>query len=169
MRPLRTFTIEPSLPAELAPLLELAHNLWWCWNGDALDLFRRLDPESWETSYHNPVAMLGRMDQHRLMQVAADPKHSVQTRKQAIFSAGQAGVSTADLIALYPRLNERELKEQLIWVLSEKRDPAAGTRLMEIAKSDPDRELRRKAIFWLGQSNDPRVKDFLLEIINGPR
>jgi HEAT repeat protein len=113
--------------------------------------------------------MRGQGNDQWLMQVAADPKHSVQTRKQAIFSAGQAGVSTADLIALYPRLNERELKEQLIWVLSEKRDPAAGTRLMEIAKSDPDRELRRKAIFWLGQSNDPRVKDFLLEIINGPR
>ena len=113
--------------------------------------------------------MRGQGNDQWLMQVAADSKHSVQTRKQAIFSAGQAGVATADLVALYPRLTERELKEQLIWVLSEKRDPAASTRLMEIAKSDPDRELRRKALFWLGQSNDPRVKDFLLEIINGPR
>jgi TolA-binding protein len=113
--------------------------------------------------------MRGQGNDEWLMQVAASSKHSVETRKQAIFSAGQAGVSTADLIALYPRLDERELKEQLIWVLSEKRDEAAFTRLMQIAKSDPDRELRKKAIFWLGQSNDPRVKDFLLEIINGPR
>ena len=113
--------------------------------------------------------MRGQGNDEWLMQVAADSKHSVETRKQAIFSAGQAGVSTAELVALYPRLNERELKEQLIWVLSEKRDEAAFTRLMQIAKSDPDRELRKKAIFWLGQSNDPRVKDFLLEIINGPR
>ena len=80
-----------------------------------------------------------------------------------------AGVSTAELIALYPRLTDRELKEQLIWVLSQKRDSDAITRLIEIAKKDPDREARKKAIFWLGQSNDPRVKDFLLEIINGPR
>jgi len=72
MRPLRTFTIEPSLPQELAPLLELAHNLWWCWNGDALDLFRRLDPKGWEECYHNPVAMLGKMDQQRLTQIAND-------------------------------------------------------------------------------------------------
>jgi len=113
--------------------------------------------------------MRGEGNDQWLMQVAADPKHSVETRKQAIFSAGQAGVSTADLIALYGKVNEREIKEQLIWVLSEKRDEAAFTRLMQIAKSDPDRELRKKAIFWLGQSNDPRVKDFLLEIINGPR
>jgi TolA-binding protein len=104
-----------------------------------------------------------------LMEVAANPKHSVETRKKAIFSAGQAGVTTADLVALYPKLTDPELKGQLIWVLSEKRDAAAFDRLMQIAKTDPDREMRKKAIFWLGQSNDPRVKDFLLEIINGPR
>ena len=80
-----------------------------------------------------------------------------------IFGAGQAGVTTADLAALYPKVTDRELKGQLIWVMSEKRDPAAFDRLMQIAKSDPDREMRKKAIFWLGQSNDPRVKDFLLE------
>ena len=43
MRPLRTFTIEPALPDTLLPLKELAYNLWWCWHGDAQDLFRRLD------------------------------------------------------------------------------------------------------------------------------
>ena len=113
--------------------------------------------------------MRGQGNDQWLMQVATDSKHSVETRKQAIFSAGQAGVSTAELIALYPRVTEREIKEQLIWVMSQKRDDDAITRLMDIARRDPDRELRKKAIFWLGQSNDPRVQDFLLEIINGPR
>ena len=48
--------------------------------------------------------------------------------------------------------------------------PALGAQNgASIARRDPDRELRKKAIFWLGQSNDPRVRDFLLEIINGPR
>jgi hypothetical protein len=113
--------------------------------------------------------MRGEGNDQWLMQVAANPKHSIETRKQAIFSAGQAGVSTAELSALYGRVTDREIKEQLIWVLSQKRDEAAFTRLMQIAKSDADPELRKKAIFWLGQTNDPRVKDFLLEIINGPR
>lgn len=113
--------------------------------------------------------MRGEGNDEWLLQVATNPKHSVETRKQALFSAGQAGVSTAALSALYPRLADRELKEHLIFVLSQKHDADAVTRMMEIAKSDPDRELRKKAIFWLGQSNDPRVKDFLLEIINGPR
>ena len=72
MRPLRTFTVEPSLPDVLMPLLEIAHNLWWSWHGDAQDLFRRLDPQAWEDCYHNPVAMLGRIDQARLTEMAKD-------------------------------------------------------------------------------------------------
>ncbi|MFP4356555.1 MAG: alpha-glucan family phosphorylase [Phycisphaerae bacterium] len=72
MRPLRTFTIEPALPEALEPLLEIARNLWWCWHGEALNLFRRLDADLWEECYHNPVAMLGRIDQGRLNAVAAD-------------------------------------------------------------------------------------------------
>ena len=72
MRPLRTFTIEPSVPEQLGPLQELAYNLWWCWHGEALDLFRRLDPKGWEDTGHNPVAVLGRISQDRLLEVAAD-------------------------------------------------------------------------------------------------
>ncbi len=72
MRPLRTFTIEPSLPDELAGLLDVAHNLRWSWNGDAQALFRRLDPQAWEQYYHNPVIMLGRVSQDRLTALAGD-------------------------------------------------------------------------------------------------
>ena len=72
MRPLRTFTIEPSLPEKLSPLLEIAYNLRWCWQGDAQQLFRRLDPDGWERHYHNPVGMLGDIAQERLAAMAAD-------------------------------------------------------------------------------------------------
>jgi len=72
MRPLRTYTVEPSLPEELLPLLEIAHNLRWSWRGAAQELFRRLDPDAWEQFYHNPVAMLGRVNQDRFAQMARD-------------------------------------------------------------------------------------------------
>jgi len=113
--------------------------------------------------------MQGEGNDRWLMEVASDPKYSVPIRKQAIFSAGQTGVSTTELSALYAKLTDRQLKEQLIWVISEKGDSTAVDRLMSIAKTDPDRELRKKAIFWLGQmgDRDPRVKQFLIDIING--
>ena len=72
MRPLRTFTVKPNLPDALLPLVEIANNLWWSWNGSAQDLFRRLDPMAWARCNHNPVAVLGAVPQSRLVKVAGD-------------------------------------------------------------------------------------------------
>lgn len=72
MRPSHTFRVIPSLPAKLERLLELAHNLWWAWNHEAIELFRRLDRDLWEATGHNPVLMLGTIRQERLEQVAED-------------------------------------------------------------------------------------------------
>jgi starch phosphorylase len=72
MRPSHTFQVIPSLPEKLEKLRVLAHNLWWCWNHEAIELFRRLDRDGWESSGHNPVLMLGTVRQERLEQVAED-------------------------------------------------------------------------------------------------
>jgi len=67
-----TYNVEPRLPERLAPLLEIAYNLWWTWSHDAIMLFRRIDRELWETTYHNPVLMLGRISQQKLEELAED-------------------------------------------------------------------------------------------------
>jgi len=72
LRPYTTFKIVPSLPTRLAPLRELATNLWWTWNLDAVDLFRRLDRDLWDTMLHNPVRMLGSIRQERLVEADQD-------------------------------------------------------------------------------------------------
>jgi starch phosphorylase len=72
MKPIRTFTIVPRLPVQLSRLRELAYNLNWAWNHDTIELFRRLDSDLWEASGHNPVRMLGRIEQPRLEEAAAD-------------------------------------------------------------------------------------------------
>ena len=138
------------------------------------DLFARLstsksdkDDEVAQKILFSLSQMRGEGNDRWLMDVAADPKYSADVRKQAIFSAGQAGVSSADLIALYDKVRDNEVKAQLIWVLSSKNETAATDKLIGIAKRDPDVQMRKKAIFWLGQSHDPRVKQLLLDIING--
>ncbi len=72
MKPLRQFAIIPSLPIELEPLRELALNLWWTWDYEAIRLFRHLDTDLWEKTYHNPVHMLGIIPQERLDALARD-------------------------------------------------------------------------------------------------
>src|ERR1700759_3788591 len=69
---IRTFQVFPDVPESLNPLLELAKNLWWVWNPDAVELFRGLDRKLWEQVYHNPVKMLGSIAQEKLAEAAAD-------------------------------------------------------------------------------------------------
>ena len=72
MQPIRTFNVSPSIPASLEPLRLLAYNLYWDWNTEIKELFKRLDRDLWEATRHNPVAMLARVSQARLQEVAAD-------------------------------------------------------------------------------------------------
>ncbi len=71
-QPIHTFTVTPSLPASLERLRDLAYNLRWAWNHDAIELFRRLDSDLWESTGHNPVLMLGTIDQAQLEAAATD-------------------------------------------------------------------------------------------------
>ena len=72
IKPAHTFTIIPKLPPSLERLRDLAYNLRWSWNHDTIGLFRRLDSDLWEGSGHNPVRMLGIIDQKRLEEAAAN-------------------------------------------------------------------------------------------------
>ncbi|MDD3827013.1 MAG: alpha-glucan family phosphorylase [Anaerolineae bacterium] len=72
MRPSHTFRVVPCLPPRLERLRELAHNLWWTWNHEAIELFQRLEPDLWQSTGHNPVLMLGTIRQERLEQIVDD-------------------------------------------------------------------------------------------------
>lgn len=72
MRPVRTFKVRPALPEPLARLRNIAYNLRWAWDHESIELFRRLDSDLWEATGHNPVRMLGFIDQARLNSAASD-------------------------------------------------------------------------------------------------
>ena len=71
MKPIRTFMVAPFLPPPLERQRALVYNLRWAWNHDAIELFR-WDNDLWEQSGHNPVLMLGTIEQATLEAAAAD-------------------------------------------------------------------------------------------------
>jgi HEAT repeat protein len=101
-----------------------------------------------------------------IMSIALNESEDIEMRKQALFWAGQQGGSITDLVALYAKMTNPEMKEQLIFVYSQRNEKPAVDKLVDIARSDPDREMRKKALFWLSQSNDPRVAEILQQIID---
>ncbi|AQT68632.1 Maltodextrin phosphorylase [Anaerohalosphaera lusitana] len=70
MQKVRTFTVTPSLPEPLKGLKDIAMNLFWTWNPEFAELFRRIDYNLWKQSGHNPVKMLGTVSQARLEDLA---------------------------------------------------------------------------------------------------
>jgi HEAT repeat protein len=102
-----------------------------------------------------------------LLDRAKDRTLNIDLRKSALFWAGQGGAPAKDLGEIYDNAgDDTDLREQVIFTLSQRRDQPALDKLLDIARKEPDRELRRQAIFWLSQSRDPRVAKLLEEIID---
>ncbi len=72
MNKLQIFDVAPAIPEKLVFLETLAHNLWWSWNYDAIELFRRIDRELWKQTGHNPVLFLQRIPQTNLNELISD-------------------------------------------------------------------------------------------------
>ncbi len=95
IRPLKEFLVRPALPEPLKRIAELAPNLVWSWDHPLRSLFRRLDPAEWKESNHNPVVMLGRVQQSTLERAAADPRYlALYRRAMESFDAYMAGALT---------------------------------------------------------------------------
>ena len=131
-------------------------------------LYGKLESDDLKEKVIFSLSQMGGADNYRwMMDIALNQNENIEIRKKALFWAGQGrSVDVADLVRLYDSMKDREMREQLIFVYSQRRDAAALDKLFDIGKNDPDRELRKKAIFWIGQSRDPRAAQFLQELIN---
>jgi hypothetical protein len=92
-----------------------------------------------------------------LRDLVNDEKAPVELRKDGIFWLGQmSGRSTETvtlLSGLYGTIRQDELKDQILFAMSQQRSPAAAAFLRRVAGDDAEQmERRESAIFWFGQS-----------------
>ena len=71
MRPVRRFEVRPTIPEALAALPELAINLHWAWDRDAMRLFERIWP-GWTADDAHPAHMVRTTSSERLAALAED-------------------------------------------------------------------------------------------------
>lgn len=60
------------LPKSLNRLGELAYNLWWTWEKDCQRMYREIDFDLWEKTYHNPVKFLRQVERTRINEMQYD-------------------------------------------------------------------------------------------------
>jgi hypothetical protein len=88
----------------------------------------------------------------RLLALAASDEVPMETRRQAVFWAGQDGAPLADLKRVYAGAPE-PVRHHLLFVFSQRDDPEAARELLRVARSqDEPRKLRKQAVFWLGEA-----------------
>lgn len=68
----KKMVIHSDLPERLKNLDAIANNLWWCWNYDAIEMFKYIDPELWKKCEKNPIALLKVVSNKRLAELEKD-------------------------------------------------------------------------------------------------
>ncbi len=64
--------VESPLMASKHPLKEIAFNLWWSWNTDAVELFESIHPKRWRQVEYNPVRLLESLSLDEIEKLLAD-------------------------------------------------------------------------------------------------
>jgi tetratricopeptide (TPR) repeat protein len=125
------------------------------------------DPEVRDQILFALSQMPGAVDGDWLLGIFSDPNQDEEVRQMALFMAGQTGkVDMAVLGRMYDTADSREMKEQILFTMTQVDSEAAFDKMLQIARTEQDPELRQHAVFWIGQSGDPRAQEVLLEILD---
>ena len=90
----------------------------------------------------------------------------LEVRTAALSRVASSKMPIADAVKLYGTVADRQMREQLINVYAQRREPEATDKLLDIVKNDTDYNLRSRAINALTRKNDPRANKLLLEVID---
>jgi len=88
--------------------LALAHNLWWCWHPEVINLFRELDPIRWRQLDHNPITLLKEFTPERLDARAAEMvlysriNHAYRRLKEYLADNSTWGATNAGILGARP-------------------------------------------------------------------
>lgn len=104
-----------------------------------------------------------------LLGIAKNENEIPSLRAQALQRLGRMTTVSFDEIGkLYENADSRELRQQILRALSERKEPNAVDKLVEVAKKDTDPNIRRYAIQILSRSNNPKALQGIKELADKP-
>ncbi len=78
---IHSFNVQPNLPENIKFLEELANDMWFTWNWQAILLFVQIDSDLWTLSKRNPKWFLGSVSQKRLEEMSKDENFVANVNK----------------------------------------------------------------------------------------
>ena len=86
-------------------------------------------------------------------------------KRAALERAGRT-MDVAALIKTYDASAQRPIRETAMQLLSERKQPEALDKILDIAKNGTDTRMRTQAINILSRSKDPRANKLLLQLVD---
>lgn len=100
-----------------------------------------------------------------LLALARNDDESLEIRTAALSRVGR-NMDVATLDKLYDTSSQRPVRETVIELLSERKEPEALDKIVDIARNGTDPSMRRQAIGILARSKDPRASKLLLQLVD---
>ena len=109
----------------------------------------------------------GEANDQWLMGLMRNNDEPLEVRSAALSRlASRSNTPISEAVKLYGSVSDQKLREMLINVYGQRREPEATDKLLDIVKNDTDYRLRSQAINALTRKNDPRATKLLMEIID---
>lgn len=97
--------------------------------------------------------------------VASDRKIDIRSGAALWLAHIPDGESLRALTRIYEKEESLEMKQKLIFAISQHKSQTSQRYLMQIARSRGSLSLREKAVFWLGQNHDDQSFGFLKQLL----
>jgi starch phosphorylase len=101
--------LDDKLPEKINRLAEIAYNLWWSWNPEARELFRRLDYPIWHSTQHNPVQMLKEVNKEHLQSLVEDAAYLRRYNKVVMMYDQEMQNGHSWFHTTYPELTDKTI------------------------------------------------------------
>ncbi len=130
-------------------------------------LYAKLQVERLKTAVIAAVSRTpGTENEQFVLAIARNQAESSDIRANAISRMYRIPTITiADIGKLYDVADSRALREQIISVLSQRKEPETIDKLGDIARNGTDPSTRQRAISALSRKDDPRAKKMLQDLI----
>jgi hypothetical protein len=130
--------------------------------GDVRALYGALEDPTLKDRVLRVVAAAGDSASARwLREIAVSETEPLEARDRAIRVLAEQGATSADLAALYERVQGMPLRQRVVKLLVERGDDVAIEKLMQIADRDPDPAQRRYVLRRLSETQNPKARVFL--------
>lgn len=129
-------------------------------------LYAKLESRRLKERTISAIARMGGPENDQwLLALTRNANEPIELRAAALSRVGRS-VPIADVVKMYDSATERPLREQLLSIYMQRKEPEATDKLLDIVRSGTDPQIRRTAISYLTRKNDPRTTKLLMEILD---